>query len=66
TCGEESVPADQRGGGGRARRGHPLERLYRDARCGSLHPATSDVCADWLGIAALGGDPDRDGSAPRW
>ncbi|PZF94962.1 acyl-CoA dehydrogenase family protein [Micromonospora deserti] len=48
------------------RRGHPLERLYRDARCGSLHPATSDVCADWLGIAALGGDPDHDGSAPRW
>jgi len=48
------------------RRGHPLERLYRDARCGSLQPATSDVCADWLGIAALGGDPDHDGSAPRW
>lgn len=48
------------------RRGHPLERLYRDARCGSLHPATSDVCADWLGIAVLGGDPDRDGVAPRW
>jgi alkylation response protein AidB-like acyl-CoA dehydrogenase len=48
------------------RRGHPLERLYRDARCGSLHPPTSDVCADWLGVAALGGDPDRDGSAPRW
>ncbi len=48
------------------RRGHPLERLYRDARCGALHPATSDVCADWLGIAALGGDPDADGSAPRW
>jgi len=49
-----------------SRRGHPLERLYRDARCGSLQPATSDVCADWLGIAALGGDPDLDGSAPRW
>jgi len=48
------------------RRGHPLERLYRDARCGSLHPPTSDVCVDWLGISALGGDPDRDGSAPRW
>jgi alkylation response protein AidB-like acyl-CoA dehydrogenase len=48
------------------RRGHPLERLYRDARCGALHPATSDVCADWLGVAALGGDPDREGSAPRW
>jgi alkylation response protein AidB-like acyl-CoA dehydrogenase len=49
-----------------SRRGHPLERLYRDARCGSLQPATSDVCADWLGVAALGGDPDNDGSAPRW
>lgn len=48
------------------RRGHPLERLYRDARCGALHPPTSDVCADWLGVAALGGDPDRDGVAPRW
>ncbi|WP_213453887.1 acyl-CoA dehydrogenase family protein [Rhizomonospora bruguierae] len=49
-----------------SRRGHPLERLYRDARCGSLQPATSDVCADYLGVAALGGDPNRDGSAPRW
>jgi alkylation response protein AidB-like acyl-CoA dehydrogenase len=49
-----------------SRRGHPLERLFRDARCGSLQPATSDVCADWLGVAALGGDPDSDGSAPRW
>jgi len=48
------------------RRGHPLERLFRDARCGSLQPATSDVCADWLGTAALGGDPDSDGVAPRW
>jgi len=48
------------------RRGHPLERLYRDARAGSLQPATSDVCADWLGVDALGGDPDSDGSAPRW
>ncbi|HYN94378.1 MAG TPA: acyl-CoA dehydrogenase family protein, partial [Pilimelia sp.] len=48
------------------RRGHPLERLYRDARCGSLQPATSDVCADWLGVSALGGDADNDGTAPRW
>jgi alkylation response protein AidB-like acyl-CoA dehydrogenase len=48
------------------RRGHPLERIYRDARCGALQPATSDVCADWLGISALGGDPDSDGAAPRW
>ena len=48
------------------RRGHPLERLYRDARAGSLQPATSDVCADWLGVEAIGGDPDADGVAPRW
>nr|BFE67369.1 acyl-CoA dehydrogenase family protein [Actinoplanes digitatis] len=48
------------------RRGHPLERIYRDARAGSLQPATSDVCADWLGVEALGGDPDSQGSAPRW
>jgi alkylation response protein AidB-like acyl-CoA dehydrogenase len=53
-------------GTGASRRGHPLERLYRDARCGSLQPATSDVCADWLGVAALGGDPDADGVGPRW
>ncbi|WP_307849512.1 acyl-CoA dehydrogenase family protein [Qaidamihabitans albus] len=48
------------------RRGHPLERIYRDARCGALQPATSDVCADWLGVAALGGDPENDGGTPRW
>src|SRR4029450_13539122 len=30
-----------------------------------LQPATSDVCADWLGIAAPGGDPDADGDGPR-
>lgn len=49
-----------------SRRGHPLERLFRDARCGSLQPATSDVCADWLGVAAIGGDPESDGTGPRW
>jgi alkylation response protein AidB-like acyl-CoA dehydrogenase len=49
-----------------SRRGHPLERLFRDARCGSLQPATSDVCADWLGVAALGGDPDAEGVTARW
>jgi alkylation response protein AidB-like acyl-CoA dehydrogenase len=47
------------------RRGHPLERLYRDARCGSLQPATSDVCADWLGMSALGLDPNA-AEVPRW
>ena len=45
------------------RRGSPLERIFRDARCGSLQPATSDVCADWLGAAALGDDPEAGG---RW
>lgn len=49
------------------RRGNPLERLFRDARCGALQPATSDVCADWLGVSALGGDPYTDTAAgPRW
>ncbi len=48
------------------RRGHPLEGLHRDARAGSPQPATSDVCADRLGVEALGGDPDSQGSAPRW
>jgi alkylation response protein AidB-like acyl-CoA dehydrogenase len=53
-------------GASASRRGHPLERLYRDARCGALQPATSDVCADWLGVAALGEDPDHDAQVPRW
>jgi alkylation response protein AidB-like acyl-CoA dehydrogenase len=48
------------------RRGSALERLYRDARCGSLQPATSDVCADWLGYAVLGRDPDADAAIARW
>lgn len=66
TAAEVAASMVEAAGTSATRRGHPLERLYRDARCGSLHPATSDVCADWLGIAALGGDPDRDGSVPRW
>jgi alkylation response protein AidB-like acyl-CoA dehydrogenase len=53
-------------GTGATRRGHPLERLYRDARCGSLQPATSDVCADWLGMAALGLDPEHQAEVARW
>ncbi|HEY3263452.1 MAG TPA: hypothetical protein VGJ95_24800 [Pseudonocardiaceae bacterium] len=58
--------ASEAAGTSATRRGHPLERIYRDARCGALRPATSDVCADWLGVAALGGDPDRDTMVPRW
>lgn len=53
-------------GASAARRGNPLERIYRDARCGALQPATSDVCADWLGLAALGRDPDAEAEVARW
>ncbi|MGC9668165.1 acyl-CoA dehydrogenase family protein [Planosporangium sp. 12N6] len=66
TAAEVAASMLEAAGTGASRRGHPLERLYRDARCGSLQPATSDVCADWLGVAALGGDPDSDGTGPRW
>ena len=66
TAAEVAASMLEAAGTSATRRGHPLERLYRDARCGSLQPATSDVCADWLGVAALGGDPENDGSAPRW
>jgi alkylation response protein AidB-like acyl-CoA dehydrogenase len=48
------------------RKGNPLERIYRDARCGSLQPATSDVCADWLGMSVLGLDADSGSTVPRW
>jgi alkylation response protein AidB-like acyl-CoA dehydrogenase len=53
-------------GASSARRGSVLERLFRDARCGSLQPATSDVCADWLGTSLAGLDPDLDSDVPRW
>ncbi|MDT4986110.1 MAG: hypothetical protein QOI74_204 [Micromonosporaceae bacterium] len=66
TAAEVAASMLEAAGTSATRRGHPLERLYRDARCGSLQPATSDVCADWLGVAALGGDPDADGTTPRW
>jgi alkylation response protein AidB-like acyl-CoA dehydrogenase len=66
TAAEVAASMLEAAGTSATRRGNPLERLYRDARCGSLQPATSDVCADWLGVATLGGDPDSDGSAPRW
>ena len=34
----------------------PLERYYRDARCGGLMPAKSDECLTYVGKAALGLD----------
>ena len=48
------------------RRGNALERIFRDARCGALQPATTAVCEDWLGAALLGASPDSDTSVPRW
>ncbi|MFE7074913.1 acyl-CoA dehydrogenase family protein [Streptomyces sp. NPDC057620] len=41
-------------GGGAYRRGHPLERLYRDARSGPFHPLTTDQLLQHLGSAELG------------
>jgi len=37
----------------------PLERYYRDIRCGGLMPATSDECLLYLGKSALGFDMTR-------
>jgi len=66
TAAQVSASMLEAAGASATRRGSPAERLFRDARCGALQPATSDVCADWLGVAALGGDPYRDGTGPRW
>lgn len=40
-------------GGGAFRRGHPLEKLYRDARSGPFHPLTTDQLMQHLGRAEL-------------
>ena len=47
-------------------RGSALERIFRDARCGAIMPPRSDVCADYLGTTALGGDPMADMEDPPW
>lgn len=47
-------------------RGSPLERIFRDARCGAIMPPHSDVCADYLGTTALGRDPMTDMDQPPW
>jgi alkylation response protein AidB-like acyl-CoA dehydrogenase len=41
-------------GGSSFRRGHVLERLYRDARGGPFHPLTTDQAYDLLGRSELG------------
>jgi alkylation response protein AidB-like acyl-CoA dehydrogenase len=40
-------------GGGSYRRGHMLERLYRDSRSGPFHPLTTDQTLELLGQVAL-------------
>jgi alkylation response protein AidB-like acyl-CoA dehydrogenase len=54
-------------GGATFRRGHILERLYRDARSGTYQPLTTDACYEHLGKFELGliqmpGAPDDGGS----
>jgi alkylation response protein AidB-like acyl-CoA dehydrogenase len=46
-------------GGSSISRSRPLERLYRDARCGGLMPATSDECLLYVGKSELGLELDR-------
>jgi alkylation response protein AidB-like acyl-CoA dehydrogenase len=41
-------------GGMSYRRGHILERLFRDARSGPFHPLTTDQTMEYLGRAELG------------
>ncbi len=41
-------------GGSSFRRGHELERLYRDARSGLFQPLTTDACCEHLGRFDLG------------
>jgi alkylation response protein AidB-like acyl-CoA dehydrogenase len=41
-------------GGGAMFRGHELERLYRDVRCGGFHPANAALTHEIVGRTALG------------
>jgi alkylation response protein AidB-like acyl-CoA dehydrogenase len=43
-------------GGNTIRKEFPLERHYRDSRCGGLMGAPSDVCLSYIGKAVLGID----------
>jgi hypothetical protein len=44
-------------------RGHELERLFLDARCGRFHPANSGLVHEIVGKTALGVGL---GEQPRW
>jgi|TARA_R110002072_G_scaffold49863_29_gene135080 alkylation response protein AidB-like acyl-CoA dehydrogenase len=50
-------------GGSGMFRGMELERLFRDARCGRFHPATSNLTHEIVAKTALGIDL---GEQPRW
>lgn len=50
-------------GGGGMFKSNELERLYRDARCGGFHPASSLLVHEIIGKTALGIDL---GEQPRW
>lgn len=51
---------------GAMRRGSQLERILRDARSGAVMPPSSDIAANVLGAAALGGDPGTGLGARPW
>ena len=44
-------------------KGNELERLFRDARCGRFHPATSNLVHEIVAKTALGIEL---GEQPRW
>jgi len=56
------IAMDVSGGNGMFR-GNELERLFRDARCGRFHPATSSLTHEIVAKTALGIDL---GEQPRW
>jgi hypothetical protein len=53
---------DLSGGAGMYKR-NPLERLFRDARCGRFQPANAALVHEIVGKTALGIDF---GERPRW
>lgn len=62
TAAEVSALALRTCGGRSIARAFPLERFYRDARCGSLMlPWTAEACVERLGYASLYEPGERDG-----
>jgi alkylation response protein AidB-like acyl-CoA dehydrogenase len=59
---EVAVSMTEACGLGALSRGSPLERIFRDARCGAIMPPASDVAAAYLGATALG----HEGAVSPW